>query len=332
MAQNYKFYNIPEYIQWKNKRISSYNINSSKINIINDFFINYFEDCSYIHDGNKHILNESFPYNNKITKIFKENIIKQDKIKTKYIDKAMNCAMNSGKNYWHFTYTMLPLIYDMEKHGYDGKYLVWDVSFIKQLIMLLGINLDRVEFVKQGDVYRVKELHVIDDYCWGSSKNPDLLIEMSHKILSNIDMSDINKYPKRLYIRRIPPYSRAIKNEAEVMEWLNKYDFHAIFPDDYSVAEQIKYFYAADIVVCPHGGCSTNALFMKRNSHFIESFGFNYVNPCMLDIIKINGISYNMLVERGEACDVADGSSDYNINMTLLEDTIYKYLPDYSKV
>lgn len=332
LSKNYKFFTIPEYCKEHNIPERAYESEAGKIYVLNDFLIDFFADNPYVHDGKGNILNESFPYNNKVKHLFLEEYIKQDTNNIKYLEKAMYCAMKSGKNYWHFTFTVLDQIYAMEKKGFDGKYLLWNSPFIKQLVALLGVSRNRMEFVEEGDRYHIKELHIIEDYCWGSPKNPVLLYEMREKILSNIDMSDIVNYPKNLYIRRIRPYSRAVKNEAEVMEWLNKYNFQAIFPDDYSVAEQIKYFYAADIIICPHGGCSTNVLFMKRNSHFIESFGFNYVNPCMLDIIKINGMSYNMLVERGEACDVADASSDYNIDMKLLEDTIYKYLPDYSKV
>lgn len=326
VSQNYTFFTIPEYSKLKNISFNIYEIDSSKIYVIKNFYINYFNDCAYVHDGQKHILNESFPYNNQNKDLFKLEIIKNNKIKIKCIDKAINCAMNSGKNYWHFTYTMLPLIYAMEKSGYNGKYLLWDISFIKQLVELLGINSERLEFVKEGDAYQIKELHVIDDYCWASSKKPELLVEMKDKILSNIDLSDINKYPNRLYVRRLKPYTRVVKNETAVLGELEKYGFKAISPDDYSVIEQIKYFRSADIIICPHGACSTNALFMKPNAHFIECFGFNYVNPCMLQIIKPNNISYNMLVETGESINVAEQISDYNINMCLLDDTLYRYI------
>lgn len=331
VSQNLKFYNIPEYSKKKNLAEISYSTEAGNIYIVKEFFIQFFPECPYIHDWNGNVLNESFPYNNTWSDLFKEKYITYDEKCIKYLDKAMYCALRSSQNYWHFVFTVLDQIYAMEKNGYDGKYILWNKSYIKELVMLLGINQERLVLVNENEVYKIKELHIIDNYCWASPKNPKLLLEMRAKILSNIDMSDIDKYPKHLYIRRIKPYARAVKNEAEVIEFLKKYKFSAIFPDDYSVSEQIKYFHAADIVVCPHGGCSTNALFMKPNSHFIECFGFNYINPCMLNIIKLCGIFYNMVVENGGVLSVSDQSSDYNINKLLLDDTLYKYLPDYSK-
>ena len=66
---------------------------------------------------------------------------------------------------------------------------------------------------------------------------------------------------------------------------------------------------------------------MRENTRFVECFGNYYITPCMLDIIRDNKMSYNMLVSytniEGKITDIIGRDEDYLVNLKLLKDTIY---------
>lgn len=325
LAKNYNFLSVPEFCKKNNITENSYTIQTGKVYIMNDLYVSVFDACTYIHDANKNVLNESFPANN-IKTAWCEAVVKSKSSNVIYVDKAVDFALKWMDNYWHFTMTALDKISLFLEKGYDGKFIVFDKPYLRELLKLYGIPNDRLIFVKSDEVYKVNELHILDDGM-NTKVHRDIIQRIRARILKNIDCADIHKYPKRLYIRRLAPYKRLVKNEAEVIDYLKQFGFETIFPDDYSVEEQIKYCYAADIIVAPHGGNSTNALFMRPNTCFIELFGFNYVCPCMLDVIKDNNIYYNMVVEKSTYDTVpAHPNSAYNVDIKLLDDILYKYI------
>lgn len=322
ISKTYRYIDIESYGQYKQIEIETNNLGNNKVSILNNFYVSVFEDLSYLHDEDKNILIECA--SRKEYKLFAKKTIHLNQSNLKTIDKAVVFALDTEHNYWHFTFHCLDKIINLEESGFDGKYLIFDDSYVKELMKLLGISRDRIIPVHRNELYKVSKLYVIDDFFKTDYK---ALQKVKEKILSNIDLSDLKKYPKRLFVRRIEPYKRVVENEAEVIELLKRYGFETIFPDNYSVEEQIKYFFAADIVAAPHGANSTNALYMRENSRFIEFFGFYYVTPCMLGVIKDNRMSYNMLVadgnDEGKPVAVIGRNENYNVNLTLLEDTIY---------
>ncbi len=324
MADSYNFFFAPEYCKKFHIDEVSYNIKNYKVFVLNDFYINYFKLAALMHDGKGNTLSDAFPrYGNGINRdcVDEEYMPIRTKTPKVIIDEAVNLALKWEYNYWHFTFSVLGKLIVFEENGFGGKYILFDKPFIHDLVKLIGINEDKIVFVKENDCVFVKKLHVVEKY---HAEDYDLLPEIRKRILNKINMSDINNYPKRLYIRRIGDYNRQVENEEEILTLLNKYGFEAIFPDDYSVTEQIKYFYAADIIVCPHGGCSTNALYMRPDTHFVECFSYTYINPCMLETIQPNGIYYHMISEA--VLSRADKSGNFRINPLMLEDTIYKYI------
>lgn len=322
IAYTYNFMSVDDYARKKNIKLEQFPLGNNKVSLLNNFYVNVYEDLSYLHDGDNNILEECASSKNPKILAKKSIHIKPDKVKM--LDKAVVFALETEHNYWHFTFHCLDKVINLEESGFDGKYLIFDDNYIKELMKLIGISDERVIPVYRNDVYKVSKLYVIDDYF---KTDYSALQKVKEKILSNIDLSDIEKYPKRLFVRRIEPYKRILKNESEVIELLSEYGFDVIFPDDYSVEEQIKYFYAAEIVVAPHGANSTNALYMRENTRFIECFSNYYITPCMLDVIRDNKMSYNMLVSytniEGKITDIIGRNEDYLVNLNLLKDTIY---------
>lgn len=324
MILSYKLLSASDYCKKLNINEISYNISTSKVYIFHNFYINVFKECSLMRDSNMFVLTDAFPHRRNMPNFVDEEFMKIDTKKPCIcIDEAVNLALKWETNYWHFTFSVLGKLVAFEENGFSGKYILFDKPFIRELVKFIGIGEDKIVFVQENDCLFVKNLHVVEDYAKCDYSH---LQKIKGRLLDKINVSDTKNYPKRLYIRRIGKYNRQVENESEILELLKKYGFEAIFPDDYSVAEQIKYFHAADIIVCPHGGCSTNALYMRPDTHFVECFSYTYINPCMLDTIQPNGIYYHMISE--SVLSRADKSGNFRINPLLLEDTVYKYVEE----
>ena len=91
-------------------------------------------------------------------------------------------------------------------------------------------------------------------------------------------------------------------------------------PEELSVTEQILYFHNADIVLSPHGANSTNSIYMRPGTVFIETFPYNFVNACCYDTTYCGGLIYLQVVEpHGEPGGSDDMYRDYTISPRLLE-------------
>ncbi|CCY23706.1 capsular polysaccharide biosynthesis protein-like protein [Brachyspira sp. CAG:484] len=314
---NIHSFDVEDYCKEKKLENFNYFAGNYKLSIVNDLYVNIYSFYSYIYDEDKNLIRESV-LDNKIVHLPKHKL-KLSKSNVIELDEAVCLSLLCLKNLWHFTFQGLDKILALEEAGYKGKYLVFDTEFIRKLLQFCDIPDNKIIFVKEGQIYKVKKLHIIHN-CGLYDKN--VLQQIKRRVISKIDMSDISKYPKKLFVRRIG-YSRKLKNEEEIIKILKKYGFEMMFPDDYPFEEQIKYFYAADVVFTPHGANSTNALFMREGTRFIECFGRNYITPFMQDIIQDNKMLYNMLVEWNYSSKAGKKDSDYQIKSTLVENTVY---------
>lgn len=329
LRNSYNCIPAQEYIDKFRVNVDTYFLDGIKVFVFSDFYVTVNETSaeSYIHDENKNILVESgAAYFNRKLPTF---LINFNKTKFIDIDEAVDLAIIYNYNYWHFSFTALDKIMAFEENGYKGKYIVPNIKYIRELLSLTNIPMEKFIFTDGTKcTFRVKKLHLLEYSYRGDStsfSNPETMHKIRDLVLSNIDLSDISKYPKRIFVKRIG--IRKIKNEPEIEDYLNRYDFKTIIPEDYSVEEQIKYFYAADIILCAHGANSTNALYMRPNTHFIECFGAKYVNPCMLDIIKVNKLNYHMIVEnlysKNTKKNVEGWIADYNVDLKHLDSVLY---------
>jgi len=75
----------------------------------------------------------------------------------------------------------------------------------------------------------------------------------------------------RLYITRRGANMRRLKNEDEVIDFLQEHGFVSIRPEEYGLAEQAQLFDSAQVVVAQHGAALANLIYM-RDGAVIEIF------------------------------------------------------------
>ena len=197
-------------------------------------------------------------------------------------------------NYWHFTYEVMPEVWCLEEAGYAGNYLLRWTPFAEELLGLAGIDLARVVWTRDLDVsttYQFERLvHVAPDADEIRSTAP-ALCRMADAIIANLPETDA-EYPERVFLKRT-----GTRRLLGADETLARYGFVAIDPGKLSVTEQVRYLNHARIAVSPHGANSTNSLYMRPGTAFIETFPINYVAPLCIYTMAERGVAYLQTVE-----------------------------------
>ena len=196
-----------------------------------------------------------------------------------------------SENYWHFTYNNLELVWLLEKAGFKGKYVVPVFEFGRELLRLLDVPDERIISLsgfEHNKVYAFEEVFYViavkpfgEDLVYGSPA----LLEAAEHIKKKLPVDP--SLSKKIYVKRIG--KRKLLGAEDI---LAEYGFTTMIPEDYSVREQMTLFYNADIVFCVHGANSTNCLYMRKGSVFVEAFSSYWMNRCNLYALAAEGINY----------------------------------------
>ncbi|MFK8184777.1 MAG: tetratricopeptide repeat protein [Phormidesmis sp.] len=216
----------------------------------------------------------------------------------------------SGHIYYHWMFDVLPRIAVLEKGLKEqGKtlddidYFVvnnFEKGFQKETLQALGIPLEKV--VASDVIPHVKaDSLVVPSFAghldWVPKRSLEFLraaflsasSQLSTATLSDASLNGSNginhaEKPKaariknkRIYITRSGAKYRHVFNEAAVMQMLAQFGFVSVALETLSVAEQIKLFSEAAVIVAPHGSGLTNLAFCRPGATVIECFSPNYM-------------------------------------------------------
>ncbi len=204
--------------------------------------------------------------------------------------KGQYCVLTKkfAGNYWHFTYQCLDVVWLLEKAGYQGNYIIPNKRFCRELLQLLDIGPERIitlnTFEHNKDFVFEEVFYIASDKNHAIYSVP-VLLEIAEHIKKKLPV-DLS-LPKKLYVKRIG--KRKLLGADKL---LADYGFTTMIPENYSVLEQITLFYNADIVFCVHGANSTNCLYMRKGTVFIEAFSSIWMNRCNLYTTVTNGVNY----------------------------------------
>ena len=227
-------------------------------------------------------------------------------------------AKSYGTNYWHFTYETLDHVWLLERAGYRGNYLLHKSAFAGELLGLLGIDPGRVTWIEDLDSATPYEFETLvftllaDD---DRRNSAPVLLQMADHVINALPKAD-QPCPKRIFVKRVGTRKLRVSQR-----FLEKRGIETIVPEELSVAQQIRLFHQADLVLCPHGANSTNSLYMRPGAAFVETFPMGYVNPCCLETARVGGLRYFPVVETVEREPVAtaDDLRDYEVRSDLLD-------------
>jgi hypothetical protein len=122
--------------------------------------------------------------------------------------------------------------------------------------------------------------------------------------------------PQRVYIRRGPNSNngRTIRNDADVMELLERNGFTAVDPQTLTFQDQVALFQGASVVVSPHGAGVTNIMWRGgRPLHVIELMNPTFNVDCYQQMSNILGYSYTRVMNKSTQGSRFRGSSEVDL-------------------
>ena len=135
----------------------------------------------------------------------------------------------------------------------------------------------------------------------------------------------VERVPGRhLYLaRRAGLHNRAVLNESEVLALLEPLGFEVVDPGALSVADQIRTFAEADVIVAPHGASLANLPFCSPGSALLELFpSQSMVADYWKMTCGVEGLEYQYLSGAGPAVGITRGEfvvADITVDLRELE-------------
>lgn len=111
-------------------------------------------------------------------------------------------------------------------------------------------------------------------------------------LLETVSEDDAPDVGDRLYVSRSHQPTRHVRNEAELLSVAEDYGFETVYPEKWSLEEQLAAFSRADAVLGPHGAGLLNVIY-GNDTTLIELFG-ERTNPCFFAIARGLDIPYAM--------------------------------------
>ncbi|MBP9765368.1 glycosyltransferase family 61 protein, partial [Candidatus Babeliales bacterium] len=171
---------------------------------------------------------------------------------------------------------------EMMQIPYEYVYAPYDAKFMKETFELWGIDSSKI--LNPDTQYpSIKAQNLIvptivctprmesKDFCNYIRK--DLLDYVRNKLANAVKDHNcsVPMHPK-IFVSRKDAGNRQIVNEDEIFAMFKPFGFVRYELGRLSVADQIKLFEQAEIIVGPHGGGFTNILFSKPGTSLIEIF------------------------------------------------------------
>lgn len=167
----------------------------------------------------------------------------------------------------------------------------WQVEFLDAL----GFKYNEM-FKWNGDPLAVNNLLISSARQSGNRISPNAIHWLRNKIIQNIELKITEKdrlaeFSKRIYISRKKAADRKVANENDVLNLLESYGFKAYCLEDLSLAEKVRLFSNAEIVIGNYGSGLTNLIFSQQQSKVIE-FVFYHAGSHYFLISKSLGLDH----------------------------------------
>ena len=199
-----------------------------------------------------------------------------------------------------------------EKSGYTGTYLIPPGgNYVAESLALLGIPPERTVRYTASAV-RCERL-IVPDALPGTSMAhyPQLFLALREQMLAACDAA--SGPLRRIYISRNsnPSLPRRLKNESALLALIKPYQFDCVSLEHFSLREQLSLMSHAEAIIAPHGAGMLHTLFTQKQAVVIELFPPDYINPCMLPIIKLLEHKYYMVPSYKNFADETSPSGEF---------------------
>jgi capsular polysaccharide biosynthesis protein len=212
-------------------------------------------------------------------------------------------------SYYHFLLDVLPRLGVLDQATAVGApdrwYVPASLGFQRELLEMIGMPPEAI--IDSAQVGHVQaETLVVPGLPDAHLKTPPWAVAYLREHL--LPASAQRVASRRIYVTRgTRRNTRIVTNETEVTKMLSDRGFTVVEPGRLSVAQQIRTFAEAELIVAPHGGALTNLTFASAGAAVIELFAPDYVQGCYWKLAEcIPGLRYRYLVGEGRGSHGGD--------------------------
>lgn len=212
-------------------------------------------------------------------------------------------AGRGDHSYYHFLLDILPRLAALESPGVPrpGRwYAPLGHGFQRQILELAGF-LPNPDVIDADLVRHVRaEALLVPTFPDNHLRTPPWAVEYIRDRLLDPGLQIVPG--RRLYVTRgTERNNRVVRNEADLVAMLSDRGFTTINPGELPVADQIKAFAEAELIVGPHGAALANLAFGSPGASVIEMFPPDYVQTCYWKLAScVPGLTYRYLVGVGK--------------------------------
>jgi capsular polysaccharide biosynthesis protein len=170
--------------------------------------------------------------------------------------------------------------------------------FQRELLELWGIGPEQVVDASAVAHVRAEQL-VVPGVPSLIERNPPWVAQLLRHRLCPPDLARVPG--RHLYLTRgTARNNRVVENEAEVLALLEPLGFTSVDPGALSVADQIRTFAEADVIVAPHGAALANLVFCSPGAAVVELFpAMSFVADYWKMASGVTGLEYRYLSGAG---------------------------------
>jgi len=255
------------------------------------------------------------------------------------IDEAILLSGNYSFNYYHFLFEIIGKFEVLSKLNLDKSIpIIIDSNCLKvpQYVELLSyfntdnrniIPVDKEILYQVSTLYHVSCPNIIPPNFKNitdikSKHNLFYLdsLNFTRNKLLKLTEKENSSNSKRIFISRKNASGRRIYNEEQVYELLKKFNFSIIYPEDYTLLEQVSLFKNAKLIVGATGAAFTNLLFCANTCKVICLTNFN-INVSIFSTIAKH-IGFKLIYIHDERLvleEFSDLHSAFDIDLQKLE-------------
>lgn len=218
-----------------------------------------------------------------------------------------------NRNYAHWMVDILPSI-NIPEEGGDSAIILPDLYYSWQSDTLDMVDTDRARvFLKGGQTILCERLTIsymrlVDSGHW---PHPSRLV-VARQITATVDPDPAAR--RRIYISRLDSGARRMVNEPEIIALAQELGFEILTLTGMPVAEQIRAFAEAEIVLGSHGAGLSNVVFCRQGTIFCEMLVDGYVQWSMRRLASVLPLRYGCAIGREIGSQVNQHDKQWQID------------------
>lgn len=253
-----------------------------------------------------------------------------------------------SRSYYHWLVETLPLFHGLElflpsgiKHVVPGPMS----RFHSESLELLGVEPSQYREIGPDEVFELESAYVAPPATVSYAELPvsmlsphwlDVLFDqpftgpfnhsptglrwVAAQMVASSKMSAASPpSPRRIYISRRLASCRRL-NDDDLEPVLSKHQITVLTVENYSLAEQVRLFHHAELVVAPHGAGLSNLMFCKAGTRVLEIFEPSVVRLCYWSISDTFNLKYDFLL--GGTVPSAGMDPDIHLDPSMLDEAL----------